>query len=97
MLEFPGFRTGTHATGRPAGTIIEKAQLRDGWSRDSTDLSAYRHHAGSGYAGRSQQALRPATRNHMLMDLGKGKAAARSVDPYFLRKRWNYFVGHCWT
>lgn len=30
----------------------------------------------------------------MLMDVGKGKAAARSVDPYSLRKRWNYFVRH---
>lgn len=33
-------------------------------------------------------------RNHSLIDLGKGKAAARKVDPYFIRKRWDYFVQH---
>ena len=31
-------------------------------------------------------------RNHDLIDLRKGKSAARRQDPYFLRKRWDYFV-----
>ncbi len=33
-------------------------------------------------------------RNHGLVDLGKGKAASRRSDPYFLRRRWDYFVEH---
>lgn len=33
-------------------------------------------------------------RNHELVDLAAGKAASRRVDPYFLRRRWDYFVRH---
>ena len=31
-------------------------------------------------------------RNHGLVDLRKGKEAMRRPDPYFLRRRWDYFV-----
>jgi dipeptidyl aminopeptidase/acylaminoacyl peptidase len=31
-------------------------------------------------------------RNHGLVDLGNPKASAESYDPYFLRRRWDYFV-----
>ena len=33
-------------------------------------------------------------RNHGLVDLRKGKDAVRRPDPYFLRRRWDYFVEH---
>lgn len=33
-------------------------------------------------------------RNHVMIDLGKGKSAAQIFDPYFLRRRWDYFVQH---
>ena len=31
-------------------------------------------------------------RNHLMVDLGKGTAALPSYDPYFIRRRWDYFV-----
>lgn len=33
-------------------------------------------------------------RNHGLVDLGRGKSAPRELDPYFVRRRWDYFVEH---
>lgn len=33
-------------------------------------------------------------RNHDLVDVSKGKAAPRGLEPYVLRKRWDYFVEH---
>ncbi|MBL8270641.1 S9 family peptidase [Steroidobacter sp.] len=33
-------------------------------------------------------------RNHGFVDLRKGKEAVKRVDPYFLRRRWDYFVQH---
>ncbi|MBS0421402.1 MAG: DPP IV N-terminal domain-containing protein [Proteobacteria bacterium] len=31
-------------------------------------------------------------RDHQLINLGKGPEAQRRMDPYFLRRRWDYFV-----
>jgi dipeptidyl-peptidase-4 len=33
-------------------------------------------------------------RNHGMVDLRKGKDAVRRMDPYFLRRRWDYFAEH---
>ena len=33
-------------------------------------------------------------RDHGFVDAGKGKDALKRVDPYFLRRRWDYFVEH---
>lgn len=33
-------------------------------------------------------------RDHGLSDLGKGKDAYDGLDPYFVRRRWDYFVRH---
>lgn len=33
-------------------------------------------------------------RNHGLVDLGRGKSAPKELDPYFVRRRWDYFVEH---
>lgn len=33
-------------------------------------------------------------RNHGMSDLGQGKEAYEGLDPYFVRRRWDYFVRH---